>query len=170
MDFSAAFVALRDRMEQGQDTAFASRRNAEVAGRTAALVSEMNMAEERKILGMMPTGATSHAHEYRLLFAAPGLDAARLEDWWRYALDAEALLVQPDERHTFSLVSLVLAVENAPRETVKRLRRLSAERKYGRNGSCGWSSIRVALLDLGSGQVHTNRAGDMLRDVLRPFL
>ena len=167
MDFSAEFVALRDRMEQGQDSVYVSRRNAEVVGRTAALVSEMNMTEERKILGIMSTGTTSHAHEYRMLFGVPTLDTAGLEDWWRYALEAEAALVQADERHSFSLVSVVLVTETAEKEVVKRLKCLSGERKYGGNG---WSSIRFAVIDLGGRQVYTNRAGETLRDILRPFL
>ena len=39
MDFSTEFVAFRDRLQEGQDEAFVSRRNVEVAGRTAALLS-----------------------------------------------------------------------------------------------------------------------------------
>ena len=167
MDFSVEFIALCDRMEQGQDRVFASRRNAAVAGRMAALVSEMNMTEERKILGIMSTGMTSHAHEYRLLFAAPTLDAAGLADWWRYALDAEQALVQADERHSFSLVSVVLVAERVEKEAAKRLKRLSAERKYGANG---WSSIRFAVVEIGGGKVYTNREGETLRGILLPFL
>ena len=79
MDFSTEFVAFRDRLQEGQDEAFVSRRNVEVAGRTAALLSSFSVSSERKILGIMPTGSTTHAHEYRLLFAAPDLEEAALD-------------------------------------------------------------------------------------------
>lgn len=82
MDFSTEFVAFRDRLQEGQDEAFVSRRNVEVAGRTAALLSSFSVSSERKILGIMPTGSTTHAHEYRLLFAAPDLEEAALDGWW----------------------------------------------------------------------------------------
>lgn len=67
----------------------------------AALLSVFNSRTPRKILGLMPTGGTSHAHEYRLLFAVPSLDEQTLDDWWQYAQQVSAELVKPDENHDF---------------------------------------------------------------------
>ena len=85
MDFSTEFVALRDKLLNGQDPHFRSQQNVQVSGRMAALLSVFNSRTPRKILGLMPTGGTSHAHEYRLLFAVPSLDEQTLDDWWKYA-------------------------------------------------------------------------------------
>ena len=64
MDFSTEFVALRDKLLNGQDPHFRSQQNVQVSGRMAALLSVFNSRTPRKILGLMPTGGTSHAHEY----------------------------------------------------------------------------------------------------------
>ena len=109
MDFSTEFVALRDKLLNGQDPHFRSQQNVQVSGRMTALLSVFNSRTARKILGLMPTGGTSHAHEYRLLFAVPSLDEQTLDDWWKYAQQVSAELVKPDENHDFSLISVILA-------------------------------------------------------------
>ena len=169
MDFSTEFVALRDRLQQGQDKAFHSVQNVPVAGRVAALMSTFDLSAERKLLGMMTTGLSGHAHEYRLLFAVPTLDEAALADWWAYAQQAERELVHPDAQHEFSIVSVILVTQQMPRGLPKKLRRLSAGRDFKKEGS-GWSSVRVAAVDLCTRQVSTNRMGDALRNVLRPIV
>ena len=85
MDFSTEFVAFRDRMIAGQDKTFVTEMNVQVAGRAAAAVSCFGLDGERKLLGLVPLGSKSHAHEYRLLFAAPELDGQSLQEWWQYA-------------------------------------------------------------------------------------
>lgn len=85
MDFSTEFVVLRDRLLAAQDKAFRTEKNAELEGRMAAFSSAYTIKSARKILGLMPTGGVGHAHEYRLLFAVPQLDADGLADWWEYA-------------------------------------------------------------------------------------
>ena len=75
----------------------------------------------------MPTGSTTHAHEYRLLFAAPDLEEAALDGWWTYAAEAEDALVQADAQHSFSPVSLILVTGPADKACHrKKLKKLSA--------------------------------------------
>lgn len=169
MDFSAEFVALRDRMVQRQDKAFVTRQNAEIAGRVAALFSQFDGKNEKKLLGMVPTGTSSHAHEYRLLFAAPELDEAELGDWWTYAIRVEQALVQPDASHDFSILSFILVTQQAGRDVQKKLRRLSAERQF-QGGKFGWSSVHFAVVDLAAHKVYTNRMGGPLKNILQPIL
>lgn len=169
MDFSTEFVALRDRLLQGQDKAFVSTVNAAVAGRIAALTSTFDITAQRKLLGLVPTGSSSHAHEYRLLFAVPELDEAALADWWDYALQAEQALVQPDANHEFSMVSVILATGSVPRPVQKKLRRLSSERQY-KGAQAGWSSLRMAVVGLEGHEVYTNRMGESLKNILKPIV
>ncbi len=169
MDFSAEFVALRDRMIAGQDPAFTSRMNVQVAGRTAALVSSFSVSEQRKALGLVPVGGEMHAHEYRLLFAVPELDVQTLEDWWDYALRAAQELVQPDESHEFSIVSLILVTERVDRSVEKRLAKLKAERYFFSEGR-GWMDVRAAVAALAEGKAYTSRRDGALKNVLKPFL
>lgn len=169
MDWTAAFSALCDRLEHAQDAAFVTQHEVEVEGRTAARYSTYDSTAQRLLFGMMPTGNTSHAHEYRLLFAVPALDEAGLDDWWQYAQAVERALVRPDTHHEFSMVSLILAVGAVDRATCKKLKRLSGERSFA-DGKQGWSSIRVAVVDLAARKVYTNRMGDALKNVLKPLL
>ena len=125
MDFSTEFVALRDKLLNGQDPHFRSQLNVQVSGRMAALLSVFNSRTPRKILGLMPTGGTSHAHEYRLLFAVPSLDEQTLDDWWQYAQQVSAELVKPDENHDFSLLSVILAAGETDKSVLKKLKKLS---------------------------------------------
>ena len=125
MDFSTEFVALRDKLLNGQDPHFRSQQNVQVSGRIAALLSVFNSRTPRKILGLMPTGGTSHAHEYRLLFAVPSLDEQTLDDWWKYAQQVSAELVKPDENHDFSLLSVILAAGETDKSVLKKLKKLS---------------------------------------------
>ena len=169
MDFSTEFVALRDTLMNGQDKHFRSQQNAEVSGRMAALLSTYESRGARKILGLMPTGGSGHAHEYRLLFAVPSLDEAALADWWQYACKVADELVQPDKEHDFSLISVLLAAGEIDRNALKKLKKLSDERRF-EGGKHGWSSVRMAVIDLGTHKVHTNRMGDALKNIVQPLL
>lgn len=169
MDFSTDFITLRDRMAAGQDGQFVSRVNTEVCGKMAALYSALGLDAERKILGLVPTGGKSHAHEYRLLFAAPALDEAQLDGWWDYIRQVENELVRPDADHVFSMVSLILVAEQTDKKLQKKLRRLAAERKFDKPAA-GWSSVRIAVVDLAAHKIYTNRLGETLKNVLAPWL
>ena len=156
MDFSTEFVDLRSRLMRGLDPAFVSTQNAEIAGRTAALFSRFDVTSQKKLLGMMTIGTSSHAHEYRLLFAQPELSTAALADWWEYAKRAEQALVQPNAAHGFSIVSFILATQHV-------------ERQF-ENGKHGWSSIHFAVVDLEAHKIYTNRMGAPLKNILQPVL
>lgn len=169
MEFSTEFVDLRDRLTQRLDPAFVSTQNAEVAGRTAALFSRFDVTSQKKLLGMMSMGTSSHAHEYRLLFAQPEMSTAALADWWDYAKRAEQALVQPNAAHGFSIVSFILVTQHVDRDMQKKVRRLTAERQF-ENGKYGWSSIHFAVVDLEAHKIYTNRMGAPLKNILQPVL
>lgn len=169
MDFSAEFIGLRSRLVRKLDPAFVSTQNTEVAGRTAALFTRFDITSEKKLLGMMSMGVSSHAHEYRLLFAEPELDTEALADWWEYAKQVEQKLVQPDATHGFSIVSFILATRQVERDIQKKVRRLAAERQF-ENGKYGWSSIHFAVVDLEARKIYTNRTGATLKNILLPIV
>ena len=169
MDFSTEFVALRDRLIETQDKAFRTQTNVEVAGRMAALCSSFTIKSERKILGLMPTGGVGHAHEYRLLFAVPKLGADELADWWAYAEKAFETLVEPDENHDFSIVSVILAAGELEKEVPKRLKKLAHEQQF-KGGKHGWGSVRMACVDLETHKLCVSRMGDSLKNIMKAVL
>ncbi len=168
MAFPEKFVAFRKKLEQEQDAAFISHENVTIAGRTAALKSSFEAISTRRLLGLIPMGE-GHAHEHRLLFAVPEFDVKALDDWWNYAVQAMDELVQPDEAHEFSIVSLILATEKVESDAVKKLRRLSYEKTFSGEQS-GWVSVRAAAADLGKREVYTNRIGAPLKDILKKLI
>ena len=144
MDFSSEFVAFRDRLAEGQDKAFVSHQNVPVAGRIAALFSSFGMDAERKLLGLVALGGSTHAHEYRILFAVPELDEQALADWWEYAVAAERELVKPDKTHEFSLVSVIRPRGEEKAQTARgrpRLQRAGQGLVRGAHGGgrAGWA-------------------------------
>ena len=169
MDFSTEFVSLRDKLLNGQDPHFRSQQNVQVSGRMAALLSVFNSRTPRKILGLMPTGGTSHAHEYRLLFAVPSLDEQTLDDWWKYAQQVSAELVKPDENHDFSIVSVILAAGELEKDVPKRLKKLAHEQQF-EGGKHGWGSVRMACVDLEAHKLCVSRMGDSLKNIMKAVL
>ncbi len=169
MDFPSEFVALRDRLAAAQDERFISRQNAEVAGRTAALLSYFDMSSERKLLGVMALGGVGHAYEYRLMFAAPALSEHALAGWWEYAEAAERELVQPGRNHDFSLVSVILVTDRVEKPVQKALKKLQGGRDFSSSGQ-GWSSVQMAAVSLEERRVYTNRVGAALKNILKPLL
>ena len=169
MDFSTEFVALRDRLIETQDKAFRTQTNVEVAGRMAALCSSFTIKSARKILGLMPTGGVGHAHEYRLLFAVPKLGEDELADWWAYAERVFETLVEPDENHDFSIVSVILAAGELEKDVPKRLKKLAHEQQF-EGGKHGWGSVRMACVDLEAHKLCVSRMGDSLKNIMKALL
>ncbi len=92
----------------------------------------------------------------------PSLDEQTLDDWWKYAQRGQRRAGKPDENHDFFAVSVILAAGETDKSVLKKLKKLSDERKY-QSGKHGWSSIRLAVVDLDTHKVHTNRMGDSLK-------
>ena len=76
--------------------------------------------------------------------------------------EVSAELVNRTKTTIFSLLSVILAAGETDKSVLKKLKKLSDERKY-QSGKHGWSSIRLAVVDLDTHKVHTNRMGDSLK-------
>ena len=169
MDFSTEFIGLRDRMAQSMQKGFVLSQNVDVKGRMAALYGTFGIDEERKLLGIMGTGSSTHAHEYRVLFAEPVLNEAQLEQWWDYVKTLQSELVTPDAAHEFSIISMILACADPDKSVQKKIKKLTSECSY-RAPAHGWSSVRLAVVDLNARKVYTNRMGGPLKDMLTEWL
>ncbi len=168
MGFPEKFVEFRDKLKNGQAEEFTSCENVQVAGRTVALKSSCSITSERRVLGIMPAGE-GHAHEHRLLLAAPVLDVQAVHEWWKYGCEALDELVHPDEKHSFTIISLILAAQSVESGAVKILRRSYEHLDYAAWKS-GWASLRAAAVELGSGKIYTSRDGAPLKNILKPLL
>ncbi len=168
MGFPEKFVEFRDRLKNGQAEEFTSCENVEVAGRTVALKSSCSITSERRILGVVPAGE-GHAHEHRLLVSVPVLDERTLLEWWRYGGRVLDTLTHPDDTHSFTIISLILAVQSVECRAVKKLKRYYELQDYKARNS-GWASLRAAVVELDTGKIYTSRDGAPLKNILRHLL
>lgn len=167
MDFYTDFSAFRERMKQEMEESFHLHEQFDALGQKAALFGSFSLDEEKKIFGLMSTKSFTHAHEYRFLFDDQFMDEVHLKAWFDKAVALEEEFVAPDDAHDFSLVSLIVVTNSFPKELQKKLKKLKAERMYRNQG---WSSVRLAVVDLSSRQVYTNNLGSPLKNVLTPWL
>lgn len=166
-DYSAALVALRDRLAAGLTAPFHTEQNVPVCGRVCALHAWFDEAAEAKFMGLLSMGgAVTHSHEHRMLFAVPDLTDEALDDWWAFARCCQDELVCPDAAHQFTLISFYLVYGAASPRALRRLRRLSSEINY-KKPQFGWSSIRLCAVEAGSGKTTVNRMGKPLAELLR---
>lgn len=169
MDFSTEFVsaarpAARD---TGQGVPHADQcRGRGPHGGALLLVYHQERAQDPR---SDADGGVGHAHEYRLLFAVPKLGADELADWWAYAEKAFETLVEPDENHDFSIVSVILAAGELEKDVPKRLKKLAHEQQF-EGGKHGWGSVRMACVDLEAHKLCVSRMGDSLKNIMKAAL
>lgn len=168
-DFSERFVEFCGKLEQSLPQQFRTSRMVEHNGRIAALSAEFSSSQRKKLMGIMKTSLSSHCHEFRLVYAVPTLDLAALEDWWEFARSLQQTLVPVDPTHEYSMISVILVCGEADKSALRKLGGKAGEVRY-RSPLSGWSSIRVAVVDLGAGKVHANRMGTPLRDLVKPLI
>lgn len=153
------FLAL---CEQDLKAPFVCEHDTLVEGRQIPLYAHFTLDTERMVFGIMPTGNRTHSHEYCMFFPVERLDEMMVDMFLAYACKVRDSYVQPDRAHEFSLVSLVFVTRGAPdRAVAKRIKKLVEDVQY-REPQRGWSSVRVALVDLEGRKMIFNRAGTAL--------
>lgn len=168
-NFSESFVEFCNRVEQSLPAQFTCARMTEYNGRIAALAAEFSTSEKKKLMGLMPTKQVTHCHEFRLVYAVPVMDLATLEEWWEFARQLQREIVPADPTHEFSMVSLILVAGEVDPAAAKKLKNRASELRYSAPAS-GWSSVRVALVDLSHRKIHVNRMGGPLRDLIKKLV
>lgn len=168
--FNEAFVAFRDRMEQGLPEAFREReRSVMIAGRGCALAAGYSLSQEKKIFGMVGTGSHTHCHELRLLYGVPGLNVDALPEWKDYAQTVLRERIQLDRAHEFSIFSFVLVTDSADRSVIRSLKKLDFEEHYSAPNA-GWAQVRFLVVDLAKGKLYPSPLGKPLANLMHGLL
>lgn len=165
-NFPQAFVALCDKIEASLPKQFACARMVPHNGRIAAVSAEFSATEKKKLMGLMPTKQVTHCHEFRLVYAVPSMDVKALEEWWEFARGVQKEIVPADPMHEFSMVSLIFVAGQVEPAAARKLKSRASELRYAAPKS-GWSSVRVALVDLEKRKISVNRMGGPLRELLK---
>lgn len=166
MDFAEKFVSFRDRFESSQDAAYQSQKNITVEGKVVSLYSALNHDSQRKLFGIMKLGTVGHAHDFRFLFGEPNLSPEKLLEYYEYGKKIQQTAVNPDKAHDFSLITVIVACGEIDKAALSKIKKLNSEKQY----ASGWSSLRIGLIDLSSGKIHTNRLGDAVKNIIKPAL
>ncbi len=166
-NFSETFVEFCNQVERTLPKQFSCARMIEHNGRVAALSAEFSTSEKKKLMGLMPTKQVTHCHEFRMIYAVPMMDLPALEEWWQFACDVQKEIVPADPMHEFSMVSLIFVSGQVDPVVAKKLKNKANELRYHAPKSSGWSSLRVALVDLDRHKIYVNRMGGPLRDLIK---
>ena len=78
-------------------------------------------------------------------------------------------LVEPDENHDFSIVSVILVAGELGKDVPKRLKKLAHEQQF-EGGKHGWGSVRMACVDLEAHKLCVSRMGDSLKNIMKAAL
>ncbi len=109
------------------------------------------------------------AHDYLFLDSVDHVDEEYLTRAIAFMETSGLTKVDPKPNHMQSSLSLVL-IADAVDEEAKKLCRRTRFRKNFMLGLRGWSDLRLAIVDLSSGDVTTNGAGKELRRSLEANL
>lgn len=167
-DTLAAQLLSEIRMDMRKDFTFED--DALVCGRWVPLVARFDISSERKVMGVMPTGGFTHCHERCLFLPVQNLTQDGFGSMLEFITQVHDTLVQPDNTHEFSLFSLVLLTDIEPsRALQKQLRSYAHEIRYVFPQS-GWSSTRVAIIQLPNRKLTVNKQGSALANRLSASL
>ena len=166
-DFSERFMDIVNQIEFNLPDAFEKKRMVDYHGRIAALSASYAISEEKKWLGIMPTGRSTHCHEFRLVYAVKSLTNNELIDWWDFLCNQQKTLIPVDDFHEFSLVSLILVCGEVDEDIIRNIKKLDNQINYNKSGESGWSTAQMVAMDLEKHKIYISKTGDMLRSSLK---
>lgn len=161
------------RLLAAHETWFDVERGRTVAGRVFPGVAEYHEQGEKYVLTKRAKLWEVASNEYVFFDAVGFLEEGAFEDMVSF-MKAQALpeMVHPHPDHMFSNLSLVLIADSVAPEVPRAVRRTRFRKNY-KWGIWGWSDLRVAVVDLGAGEVGrvmTNAAGKTLKKNLEANL
>lgn len=154
------------RMLAAHETWFDVARDRTVAGRMFPGVAEFHEQGERYVLTKRAKLWEVASNEYVFFDTVGFLEEGAFDEMVSFMkLQALPEVVHPHPDHMFSNLSLVLIADSVAPGVERAVRRVRF-RKNHKLGLWGWSDLKVAVVDLSSGEsgrVMTNAAGKNLR-------
>ena len=105
----------------------------------------------------------NETNEFAYVFSAPSFDqtlAARCID---YALDEALPLVKPHKEHQYTNIKVILLADTVEEDVARYVKKRSFSKSY-KFSLHGFSTLKSAIVDLGSQKTVTNSAGHELVD------
>ena len=103
----------------------------------------------------------NETNEYAYVFSAPAFDRALAARCIDYALEEALPLVKPHKEHQYTNVKVILLADTVEPDVARYVKKRSFTKNY-KFSLHGFSTLKSAIVDLGSQKTVTNSAGHEL--------
>lgn len=159
-----AWLAVRERMLEELLESYAGYfdivREEAPDGPLRAIASYHNFMEKYVLTRKAQLWA-AHAHEYILLYSVPHLTMGLWEEIKAQFMERGFSLITIDKQHMYSYITPVLLADAIDDDVQKAMKRFHYYKSF-KLSFYGWTTVRLAALELDTGKVITNYQG---RDV-----
>lgn len=103
----------------------------------------------------------NETNEFAYVFSAPSFDQALAARCIDYALDEALPLVKPHKEHQYTNIKVILLADSVEQDVARYVKKRSFSKSY-KFSLYGFSTLKSAIVDLGSQKTVTNSAGHEL--------
>ena len=139
------------------------------AGRDFAGYAEFRSHSAQYVLVKRAKLWEADAYEYIFFDVVDHVDAAWLDEAYRFMTTEAISKVVPDENHMMSFISYVAITDSATDDALAKVRKMRFRKNF-KLGFRGWADLRMAVIDLASMDVVTNGMGKEMKPTLHSCL
>lgn len=108
-------------------------------------------------------------HEYLYLHALPVLSRGELERIIEAVLDDGMPRIRPHKEHMYTYLTAMIVCDRADPDALELLKKTKKRREF-KLSLHGWMELRIAAVDISTGEISTNRCARDLKKSLRPIV
>jgi hypothetical protein len=165
----SSFDTVLDKILQRYVRHFDIERGNHFLGVPLLAMAQFHSRGERYVLTHRAKLWAVESHEYALFFGEENFSQERFEAVVSLIETGESSLVKPHSEHMYTFLTGVVLTRGLDREVAKLVKRYKWRKSY-KFSIHGWCHIRLAVIDLDSGEIVTNRDGKDLKKMLRGAL
>lgn len=154
-----------DRLIEQYEGFFDIQRPFEHDGRSFLAYAHFQQYQEKYVLVRRAKMFGFETHEHAFFAAVDRLDLPVWEDYKRFIMEAERDFVKPHKEHMYSYMTLLLLAGSVEEDAAADLARMKYTKNYKFSVE-GYSTVRVAAVDLGKESFVVNRQARDLKKVL----
>lgn len=103
----------------------------------------------------------NETNEFAYIFSAPSFDVEQAGKCIDYALESALPMVRPHKEHQYTNIKVILVADSVGGDTAGYVKKRSFSKNY-KFSFHGFSTLKSAIVDLGTGKTVTNSAGHEL--------
>ena len=111
----------------------------------------------------------AEGHEYIYLHSLPRLTAGEVERIVQQVLEDGMPRIRPHKEHMYTYLTAQILCDQADPEALELLKKVKKRREF-KLSLHGWMELRIAAVELSTGEIATNRCARDLVKGLRPFV